>query len=460
MSIEKITPNEIDNFLDSQNEQVEFLSALNFIKRLSSGFEDEILSRVNAQKKYVKIDENTIGELNLNLEHIEIQEKAKPEEVEVNMPTENGKFSIYKNNFELDNTDDEIKNFGFKKKANSENQNGDKPKFQLSNDYSDFFDDDETLTDDDLDNLTEATPEDESTEGNESIENTKDADDNATKNKFTSDTESYTKNNDIRDTESFTENTDIADEFYSPVHNERKKIYNESAGFGVITTKKTNPVDEDEFTSKQNTKRTQSYNEGAEQNIVTTKKINQTNTPVDEFNIYHKSVNYPKTSSDVVDADDTPFGEGEEKVVSTLIKRPEQNAPDELLTKKKPIAEDINFNDLKDFGGIKSKDRLTTACIKRRVVLLTGLGTLESAKWQKLANSSEKTLKQFRELPTFTEFKKVQFAIGETDASKIISEYQTIVAKFISGGNDILNLSEDELKMELEKYKNSIKNNN
>ena len=38
MSIEKITPNEIDNFLDSQNEQVEFLSALNFIKRLSSGF--------------------------------------------------------------------------------------------------------------------------------------------------------------------------------------------------------------------------------------------------------------------------------------------------------------------------------------------------------------------------------------------------------------------------------------
>jgi len=80
-------------------------------------------------------------------------------------------------------------------------------------------------------------------------------------------------------------------------------------------------VDESEFTSKQNAKRTQSYNESAEQNIVTTKKINQTNTPVDEFNIYHKSVNYPKTSSDVVDADDTPFGEGEEKVVSTLIKR-------------------------------------------------------------------------------------------------------------------------------------------
>lgn len=414
MSIEKITPNEIDNFLDSQNEQVEFLSALNSIKRLSSGFEDEILSRVNAQKKYVKIDENTIGELNLNLEHIEIQEKAKPEQVEVNMPTGNGKFSMYKNNFELDNTDDEIKNFGFKKKTNSENQNGDKPKFQLSNDYSDFFDDDETLTDDDLDNLTEATPEDEvggESEVVESIVDTK----KLSGDRFGSEDNSYTKNDGIAD-----------GELYSPLSNDRKKIYNESA----------------------------------EQNIVTTKKINQTNTPVDEFNIYHKSVNYPKTSSDVVDADDTPFGEGEEKVVSTLIKRPEQNAPDELLTKKKPIAEDINFNDLKDFDGIKSKDRLTTACIKRRVVLLTGLGTLESAKWQKLASSSEKTLKQFRELPTFTEFKKVQFAIGETDTSKLISEYQTIVAKFISGGNDILNLSEDELKMELEKYKNSIKNNN
>lgn len=414
MSIEKITPNEIDNFLDSQNEQVEFLSALNFIKRLSSGFEDEILSRVNAQKKYVKIDENTIGELNLNLEHIEIQEKAKPEQVEIDMPTGNGKFSMYKNNFELDNTDDEIKNFGFKKKANSENQNGDKPKFQLSNDYSDFFDDDETLTDDDLDNLTEATPEDEVGGESEDVENIVDTK-KLSGDRFGSEDNSYTKNDGIAD-----------DELYSPVRNDRKKIYNESA----------------------------------EQNIVTTKKINQTNTPVDEFNIYHKSVNYPKTSSDVVDADDTPFGEGEEKVVSTLIKRPEQNAPDELLTKKKPIAEDINFNDLKDFGGIKSKDRLTTACIKRRVVLLTGLGTLESAKWQKLASSSEKTLKQFRELPTFTEFKKVQFAIGETDTSKLISEYQTIVAKFISGGNDILNLSEDELKMELEKYKNSIKNNN
>lgn len=449
MSIEKITPNEIDNFLDSQNEQVEFLSALNFIKRLSSGFEDEILSRVNAQKKYVKIDENTIGELNLNLEHIEIQEKAKPEQVEIDMPTGNGKFSMYKNNFELDNTDDEIKNFGFKKKANSENQNGDKPKFQLSNDYSDFFDDDETLTDDDLDNLTEATPEDEVGGESEDVENIVDTKKLSDEDRFGSEDNSYTKNDGIAD-----------DELYSPVRNDRKKIYNESAGFGVITTKKTNPVDEYEFTSKQNEKRTQSYNESAEQNIITTKKINQTNTPVDEFNIYHKSVNYPKTSSDVVDADDTPFGEGEEKVVSTLIKRPEQNAPDELLTKKKPIAEDINFNDLKDFGGIKSKDRLTTACIKRRVVLLTGLGTLESAKWQKLASSSEKTLKQFRELPTFTEFKKVQFAIGETDTSKLISEYQTIVAKFISGGNDILNLSEDELKMELEKYKNSIKNNN
>ena len=460
MSIEKITPNEIDDFLDSQNEQVEFLSALNFIKRLSSGFEDEILSRVNAQKKYVKIDENTIGELNLNLEHIEIQEKAKPEQAEIDMPTGNGKFSIYKNNFKLDNTDDEIKNFGFKKKTNSENQNGDKPKFQLSNDYSDFFDDDETLTDDDLDNLTEATPEDEVGGESEDVENIVDTK-KLSGDRFGNEDNSYTKNNDIRDAESFTENSDIADdEFYSPVRNDRKKIYNESAGFGVITTKKTNPVDEYEFTSKQNAKRTQSYNESAEQNIVTTKKINQTNTPVDEFNIYHKSVNYPKTSSDVVDADDTPFGEGEEKVVSTLIKRPEQNAPDELLTNKKPIAEDINFNDLKDFGGIKSKDRLTTACIKRRVVLLTGLGTLESAKWQKLASSSEKTLKQFRELPTFTEFKKVQLAIGETDTSKIISEYQAIVAKFISGGNDILNLSEDELKMELEKYKNSIKNNN
>lgn len=448
MSIEKITPNEIDNFLDSQNEQVEFLSALNFIKRLSSGFEDEILSRVNAQKKYVKIDENTIGELNLNLEHIEIQEKAKPEQVEIDMPTGNGKFSIYKNNFEIDNTDDEIKNFGFKKKANSENQNGDKPKFQLSNDYSDFFDDDETLTDDDLDNLTEATPEDEVGGESEDVENIVDTK-KLSGDRFGSEDNSYTKNDGIAD-----------DELYSPVRNDRKKIYNESAGFGVITTKKTNPVDEYEFTSKQNAKRTQSYNERAEQNIATTKKINQTNTPVDEFNIYHKSVNYPKTSSDVVDADDTPFGEGEEKVVSTLIKRPEPNAPDELLTKKKPIAEDINFNDLKDFGGIKSKDRLTTACIKRRVVLLTGLGTLESAKWQKLASSSEKTLKQFRELPTFTEFKKVQFAIGETDTSKLISEYQTIVAKFISGGNNILNLSEDELKMELEKYKNSIKNNN
>ena len=414
MSIEKITPNEIDNFLDSQNAQVEFLSAINFIKRLSSGFEDEILSRVNAQKKYVKIDDNTIGELNLNLEHIEIQEKAKPEQEEVNMPTGNGKFSIYKNNFELDNTDDEIKNCGFKKKANSENQNGDKPKFQLSNDYSDFFDDDETLTDDDLDNLTEATPEDEVGGESEDVENIVDTK-KLSGDRFGSEDNSYTKNDGIAD-----------DELYPPLSNDRKKIYNESA----------------------------------EQNIVTTKKINQTNTPVDEFNIYHKSVNYPKTSSDIVDADDTPFGEGEEKVVSTLIKRPEQNSPDELLTNKKPIAEDINFNDLKDFGGIKSKDRLTTACIKRRVVLLTGLGTLESAKWQKLASSSEKTLKQFNALPTFTEFKKVKLAIGETDTSKIISEYQAIVAKFISGGNDILNLSEDELKMELEKYKNSIKNNN
>lgn len=449
MSIEKITPNEIDNFLDSQNEQVEFLSALNYIKRLSSGFEDEILSRVNAQKKYVKIDENTIGELNLNLEHIEIQEKTKPEEVEVNMPTENGKFSIYKNNFELDNTDDEIKNFGFKKKANSENQNGDKPKFQLSNDYSGFFDDDETLTDDDLESLTDATPEDEVGRESEDVENIVDTKNLSDEDRFGSEDNSYTQNNGIAD-----------DELYSAFHNDRKKTYNESAERNIITTRKTTPADEDIFTSKQNTGRTQTYNESAEQNIVSTKKINQTNTPVDEFNVYHKSVNYPKTSSDVVDADDTPFGEGEEKVVSTLIKRPEQNAPDELLTKKKPIAEDINFNDLKDFGGIKSKDRLTTACIKRRVVLLTGLGTLESVKWQKLASSSEKTLKQFRELPTFTEFKKVQFAIGETDTSKLISEYQTIVAKFISGGNDILNLSEDELKMELEKYKNSIKNNN
>ena len=226
MSIEKITPNEIDNFLDSQNEQVEFLSALNFIKRLSSGFEDEILSRVNAQKKYVKIDENTIGELNLNLEHIEIQEKAKPEQVEIDMPTGNGKFSMYKNNFELDNTDDEIKNFGFKKKANSENQNGDKPKFQLSNDYSDFFDDDETLTDDDLDNLTEATPEDEVGGESEDVENIVDTK-KLSGDRFGSEDNSYTKNDGIAD-----------DELYSPLSNGRKKIYNESAGFGVITPKK------------------------------------------------------------------------------------------------------------------------------------------------------------------------------------------------------------------------------
>lgn len=417
MSIEKITSNDIDNFFDNQNEQVEFLSALNYIKHLSSGFEDEILSRVNSQKKYVKIDENTIGELDLNLEHIEIQEKEKNEQEDDDVPTENGKFSIYKNNFELDNTDDAIKNFGFKKKNLAENKDGDKPKFQLSNDYSGFSDDDdETLTDDDLKSLTEVTPEDEITEENESAGNDRNADDSVTENIFASDDEMYTENQDTRNA--------------------------------------------DTYTSRPNVERSQTYNESTAHNVITTKKFNQNNAPVDEFNVYHKSVKYPETLSDIVDADDTPFGEGKEKVVSTLIKRPEQNASDDLLTKKKPVEENINFNNLKDFGGINSKDRLTTACIKRRVILLTGLGTLESAKWQKLADSSEKTLKQFREFPTFAEFKKVQFAIGETDNNKIITEYQTMIAKFISDASDILNLSEDELKMELKKYRNSIKNNN
>lgn len=385
MSIEKITPNEIDEFKADQLDEVEFLKAVNYLKRLADGFEDELLSRINSPQKFVKIDEDNIGELNLTAESIETNEKGE-QSSSFDEPTQNEKLAIYKSNFELDNTDDEIKN-AFEKSENEFDGKA-KPKFQLDNSFAGFFDED----DDSSDN----------------------------------------KDSSSKTTEKSNESSNDEDDFNELTEDE----INGDTSIGTKEQEDTPPKNED-----------------AKNNLVATKKINSPKELEDEFNVYHKSKSLPEKITDIVDDDN--FGAESEKVFARLKEnRAGVDLDDEIVSHTKTTKTDSTnyaniFANIYDFGGIKSCDRYASAKVTRTVINLKGLGLLELEKWKRLSDISEKTLTEFLELPSFTEFKKVQFAVGENDINKLIYDYQSIITKFISNGNTLLNMTENELQNEL-----------
>lgn len=478
MAVEKISDDDISNYVEKQNSQLLTIEAVSFLSQLSDDFEDELLSRKKSPDRFIMLDENTVGDRGSfigQLNSYELENESGQVLDEEGISQE--KLELLKDktiiesendyNFIDDEKDDANINSDSKKQflidessenLKSENKNHSEYGEGISTEYGIKFESEEYANTEDVE-VEEEISEAEVIESEEFEEAEEDIESDECKTNIDTDTEEVKEdaNAEKFETEEISvEDGEIEEDF---------NINEIGSDVNMDTEELSEDEDENQFGDL-------SYGKN---------KIANCSTK-DDYNTYHKIIEFP-TEEEVENLENESFGEGRGEAQKLILNNKfDIDQVEKHLDKKDDKASNVNNNtSLKnsyvdgvssnfkflgevdfsgiDFSAVDIKDRVASAYIKRTVYELAGIGKLESSKWKHLSIASKTTLEKFKEMPSVEEFRKVQIAFGKTDINEVIADYQKLVSRFINGGEAVLQKSIEDLKKELKSSQNLSKKN-
>lgn len=487
MAVEKISDDDISNYVEKQNSQLLTIEAVSFLSQLSDGFEDELLSRKKSPDRFIMLDENTVGDRGsfirqLNSYELENESGQVLDENGISkekLELLKGKTIIESENDynfiddEKDDTNiysDSEKQFLIDEDSEnlkSENKNHSEHNEETSMEYGTKFESEEYADAEDVEveeveeeiSESEGIELEEFEEEEEEINAEEDAEINKDPDTEELEVEEILEDADAEEVE-IEEEVDVED-YKTEVDVSVNKIGSEE---NIDTEELSEDEDKNQIGDLSNGKNT----------------IANCSTK-DEYNTYHKIVEFP-TEEEVENLENESFGEGRGEAQKLILNdKFDVDQAEKHLDKKDGKTSNVNNNNplLKnsnvdsvssnfrflgevdfsgiDFSAVDIKDRVASAYIKRTVYELAGIGKLESSKWKHLSIASKTTLEKFKEMPSVEEFRKVQIAFGKTDINEVIADYQKLVSRFINGGEAVLQKSIEDLKKELKSSQNLSK---
>lgn len=469
MAVERISNDDISNYFEKQNFNTQVIEAISYLKDLSDGFEDELLSRKKLPKRFVMLDESTVGERLVQSKMLETYDK-KPDNK--NFPDErtfeNERLELLKNKAVVDDAG-EYEEIEIEEPVDDE-ECEDVNAFALKEDKfeneSGFFDeeqmDNEEGEEEGVNNFIPPKDEFEDVDGFFDEENIVDKEPKRDGNFALK----MSKGEDFTETqgEEIINDEDVENEVDFALKEDDLEDLDDVdiENYDIDGVTKTQSLSGSETTESE-----QKINEK-------NKKVKSANCTTDgNFNTYHKIEDF---DADVNEKENLEAYSSDEIITENPIKefrfKIDQQAKNsesstlENINKNERVLEDVSKLDISnidfsscEFSSIDKSKRVVSTFVKRTTYELAGLGKLEPKKWKHLNNASMMTLEKFREMPSIEEFKKVQHAFGKTEVNEIVSDYQRIVSRFINGGEAVLKKSIDELKNELKLLQKTAKKN-
>lgn len=497
MAVEKISDDDISNYVEKQNSQLLTIEAVSFLSQLSDGFEDELLSRKKSPDRFIMLDENTVGDRGSFIRQLNSyglgnesgqvldengisQEKLELLKDKTIIESENDYNFIDDEKDDTNINSDSEKQFLIdedSENSKSENKNHSEYNEKTSTEYGTKFESEEYADAEDVE-VEEFEEEDEEeiseSEGIESEEFEEEeeeinAEEDAEINEYETNKDTDTEELEI---EEISEGTDVEEvEIEEEVDVED---YKTDVDVSVNKIGSEENIDTEELSEDEDKNQIGDLSNGKN-------KIANCSTK-DEYNTYHKIVEFP-TEEEVENLENESFGEGRGEAQKLILNdKFDVDQAEKHLDKKDGKTSNVNNNPLLknsnvdsvssnfkflgevdfsgiDFSAVDIKDRVASAYIKRTVYELAGIGKLESSKWKHLSIASKTTLEKFKEMPSVEEFRKVQSAFGKTDINEVIADYQKLVSRFINGGEAVLQKSIEDLKKELKSSQNLSKKN-
>ncbi len=499
MAVEKISDDDISNYVEKQNSQLLTIEAVSFLSQLSDGFEDELLSRKKSPDRFIMLDENTVGDRGsfirqLNSYELENESGQVLDENGISkekLELLKGKTIIESENdydFIDDEKDDANINSDSEKQflidedsenLKSENKNHSEYNEETSTEYGTKFESEEYADAEDVEvEEVEEEDEEEISESEEiELEEFKEeeeeinAEEDAEINEYETNKDTNTEELEV---EEILEDADAEEvEIEEEVDVED---YKTDVDVSVNKIGSEENIDTEELSEDEDKNQIGDLSNGKNTIVNCSTK--------DEYNTYHKIVEFP-TEEEVENLENESFGEGRGEAQKLILNNKfDVDQAEKHLDKKDGKTSNVNNNNnpsLKnsnvdnvssnfkflgevdfsgiDFSAVDIKDRVASAYIKRTVYELAGIGKLESSKWKHLSIASKSTLEKFKEMPSVEEFRKVQIAFGKTDINEVIADYQKLVSRFINGGEAVLQKSIEDLKKELKSSQNLSKKN-
>lgn len=487
MAVEKISNDDISNYFEKQNFNTQVIEAISYLKDLSDGFEDELLSRRKFPKRFVMLDEATVGERNIQSKILETYcEKPKSVDFFDDTPAENERLELLKDRAVVDNVDEyeeieveepiddeDLSNASFDLKDGETEEPVNGETYSIGTRFGSKGDDEvgaeepvgENMPEDgfntkesgfaDISEIEIEEPvEDEDLRGAEF------KDKNAIASGFTINGDDFVGDNETSEGNFAEVEEDEEDGDFAQKEDDLEDLDDlEIEKYNLDKITKNHTTDEAETSKNEN------------ESNETDKKVKSANcTTKDDFNTYHKIEDF---SIDTSKKENLESYAGDETITENPIKEFRFKIDQQAKELKKPTLESLNtlaevskvdaFNvDFSgcEFSSIEKNKRVVSTYVKRTTYELAGLGKLEPKKWKHLSEASRITLEKFREMPSIEEFKKVQHAFGKTDVNEVVADYQRIVSRFINGGEAVLKKSIDELKNELKLLQKSTEKTN
>lgn len=488
MAVEKISNDDISNYFEKQNFNAQVIEAISYLKDLSDGFEDELLSRRKFPKRFVMLDEATVGERNIQFKILETYcEKPKSVDFFDDTPAENERLELLKDRAIVDNVDEyeeieveepiedeDLGNASFDLKDSETEEPVNNDAYLIGARFSSKGDGEVekeepvgenkpeggfNTKESGFDDINEIEIEIEEPVEDEDLRGTEFKGKNATASGFSINGDDFGGDNETREGDFAEVEEDEDDGDFAPKEDDLEDLDDlEVEKYTLDKITKNHTQNEVEASKNKN------------ESNETDKKVKLANcTTKDDFNTYHKIEDF---SIDTSEKENLESYAGDETITENPIKefrfKIDQQANESknlTLENLNALAEvskidvaNVDFSGC-EFSSIEKNKRVVSTYVKRTTYELAGLGKLEPKKWKHLSEASRITLEKFREMPSIEEFKKVQHAFGKTDVNEVVADYQRIVSRFINGGEAVLKKSIDELKNELKLLQKSTEKN-